>query len=112
MEYNVLHEEIDVVNPRFRFHSAGRKYQLLIMYGHSAVRELMVSIKNKSLMRYRSLREGDKLIEEIVDDFEALYMLNKAASLSPSIKFIKSSEDSGYLGEMIICYTRNYATFE
>lgn len=110
--YNYLPEEIDVVNPRFKLHSLARKYQLLVIYGHGAVKELMNCTGNKSLIKYHTFREGDIPLDGIVDDVEALYMINNAAKLQPAVNFNESSKDSGYLGEMIICYTRNYATFE
>lgn len=110
--YHVFPNEINIVNRGFSFQSLESKYNSLARFGHGIVKNVLLGINNNSLKGLSFIKEGDRSLDEIVNDEEVKYMIKKTAEVLPSINFDETPEEREFLGEMIISYRRNYATFE
>lgn len=110
--YHVFPNEINVVNRGFNFQSMESKYNSLARFGHGIVKGVLSAMNNNSLQGLFFIKEGDRSLDEIINDEEVKYMIKKTAEVLPNISFDETPEERGFLGEMIIRYRRNYATFE
>lgn len=110
--YHVLPDEINIVNRSFSSKSLEKRYNSLARFGHGIVKDVLRATNNNSLQGLFFIKEGNRSLDEIVKDEEAKYMMINAARVLPIVSFEETDENREFLGEMIISYVGNYATFE
>ena len=83
---NEFPEEAVLINKGFGNLGNIEKYQSIARFGHSEASDLYGSLKSRRFNKLTNPRDGEKGIEDMFDDQEALALCQRASLLVPSIK--------------------------
>lgn len=79
-------ERMGKINPGFNDYPSGKKLELLLRFGHSACMGLYYNIVLNNINYSKSLSHTSGPLTEIIQDKEAIYMLNQAGLILPSVR--------------------------
>ncbi len=80
-----LPERLELTQGNFFTQSFYKKYSSLLRFGHSSTRKIVDGLENDEVLDSYELRDGQKQLRELICDYEALGILQKAAVLQPRI---------------------------